>query len=62
KEVFKYDSFENPNGIYINWDGKNKQGTEMPAGTYYYSAEVTFDVLRPKDATKVFNGWVQLMR
>ncbi|MEQ9306092.1 MAG: gliding motility-associated C-terminal domain-containing protein, partial [Marinoscillum sp.] len=61
KQVFQYDSFENPNGIYINWDGRNAQGTEMPAGVYYYSAEVTFDVLNPRDATKVFNGWVQLL-
>ena len=34
-EVFNYDSSEdNINGIYINWDGKNKSGADVAEGTY----------------------------
>ncbi|WP_421870526.1 gliding motility-associated C-terminal domain-containing protein [Marinoscillum sp.] len=61
-EVFVYDSFENSNGIFINWDGTNKIGEDLPAGVYYYSAEVVFDVLDPDDANQVIKGWVQLLR
>ncbi len=61
-QFYTYDSFENPNGIYVNWDGTNSRGEEVPAGVYYYTAEVVFDVLDPKETKKVIKGWVQLLR
>lgn len=61
-EVFSYDSFENPNGILIRWDGTNQQGQELPVGVYYYEAKVTFDVLNPDEARKTLKGWIQLLR
>ncbi len=61
-EVFNYDSFENLNGFYINWDGKNLSGEEVESGVYYYIAEVVFDVLDPEEANKTFKGWVQVLR
>lgn len=61
-ELFRYESFENPNGIFINWDGKNHQGQDLPAGTYYYVANVTFDLLDPDEAKRTFKGWVQILR
>ncbi|MFZ9045584.1 MAG: gliding motility-associated C-terminal domain-containing protein [Cyclobacteriaceae bacterium] len=46
----------------INWDGRTNAGVEVPAGTYFYIAYVTFDVLDPDEQEKEFRGWVQLMR
>ena len=62
-EVFDYDSNEdNINGIYINWDGKNKYGADVAEGIYYYNAKVVFDVLDGFDNEKEIKGWVQLLR
>ncbi|MFY0652027.1 MAG: gliding motility-associated C-terminal domain-containing protein [Cyclobacteriaceae bacterium] len=64
--VFAFDSGEgaegNLNGVLINWDGKTNTGIELPSGVYYYTAEVTFDVLDQSNANQIFNGWVQLLR
>ena len=35
---------------------------DLPAGVYYYSAEVTFNALNPEEANKVISGWVQIIR
>jgi hypothetical protein len=48
--------------IYIDWDGKDNGGTDLATGTYYYEAQVTFDVVDPAKATQLFKGWVQLIR
>lgn len=61
-EVFSYDSTEPEKTIFIDWDGKTKAGRELPAGVYYYSAEVRYNILNPQDATEVINGWVQIIR
>lgn len=63
-EVFTYDSSKdtNGNGIYIEWDGKNKAGKELPAGVYYYIAEVEYDVLATSKSHKTLKGWVQLVK
>ncbi len=61
-EVYRYDSFENPNGIFINWDGRNNIGEELPAGVYYYAADVAFDRLNPRDEKKTLKGWVQILK
>ena len=58
-----YDSDENIiDGIYINWDGKNKSGKNLPSDTYYYNATVTFDVLDENESVKEIKGWVQILR
>ena len=49
-------------GIYINWDGKNKSGKNLPSDTYYYNATVTFDVLDENESIKEIKGWVQILR
>lgn len=60
--LFEYDSTEPENTIFINWDGKSKNGQELPAGVYYYSAEVKFLGLNPNNSIEVINGWVQIFR
>jgi gliding motility-associated-like protein len=71
KKLYSYNSREaagrentnpNLNPIYINWDGKATNGKDLPAGTYFYQADVVFDVLDPKQAKKTFKGWVQILR
>ena len=62
-EVFNYDSeMDIINGIFINWDGKNKFGAELSEGTYFYNAQVDFDVLEGVESKKEIKGWVQLLR
>ncbi|XOV91406.1 MAG: gliding motility-associated C-terminal domain-containing protein [Bacteroidota bacterium] len=62
KELFTYNSSDNENNILINWDGSSNTGMEVPAGVYYYSAEVEFDVLEQNQPSEVFSGWVQILR
>lgn len=64
KEVFDYNSDEGDGqerSIFINWDGKDENGNLLSPGTYYYIAEVTFNVLDPDKRVKEFRGWVQLI-
>ena len=61
KQVFFYSS-RGENGIYIDWDGKDDKGKELSTGTYFYSARVTFETLKPEDRIKIIKGWVQLVR
>ncbi|MDX1627092.1 MAG: gliding motility-associated C-terminal domain-containing protein [Fulvivirga sp.] len=48
--------------IYINWDGKSDDGSEVPSGVYYYLAEVEFDVVDPAQAKKDIKGWIHVVR
>lgn len=59
--VFTYQS-GGENSIYIDWDGRDDNGNELPSGVYYYLAEVTFDVVDPSQAVKEYKGWVRLVR
>jgi hypothetical protein len=62
-EIYTYDSNEDfENGIFINWRGNTNSGRILESGTYYYLAEVTFDVLDPANAKKELKGWVQLIK
>ncbi|HZY79518.1 MAG TPA: gliding motility-associated C-terminal domain-containing protein [Cyclobacteriaceae bacterium] len=61
KEVYNYES-GGERSIYIDWDGRDSQGSELSAGVYYYVAEVTYDVVDPSQATQFLKGWVHLVR
>jgi hypothetical protein len=65
KEVYEetYDYFAgSENSFYINWDGKGPGSQELSSGTYYWVAQVTFDMIDPKARNKTYKGWVQLLR
>jgi hypothetical protein len=65
--VFDYDSRNaDPSSgldpILINWNGKDNEGTDLPTGVYYYTAEVKFVVLNPDESVRTFKSWVHLLR
>ncbi len=62
-EVFSYNSLESSeNDVFIRWDGRDKNGNELPSGTYYYSGRVQFDVLDPAKKEQNLKGTIQLLR
>jgi gliding motility-associated-like protein len=46
----------------IKWPGVNNEGVELPAGIYYYQAEVTFDRLQKNTPKQIVKGWVEIIR
>lgn len=62
-EVFSYNSLgSSENDIYIRWNGRDKIGNELPAGTYFYTATVKFDVIDPAQKQQVYKGTVQIVK
>ena len=61
KEVYFYQS-GGENTIYIDWNGKDNTGRDLDGGTYYFVANVVFDVVDPKKRNKTIKSWVQLLR
>ncbi|MBS4072663.1 MAG: gliding motility-associated C-terminal domain-containing protein [Algoriphagus sp.] len=62
-EVYRYNSLNSTeNDIYIRWNGRDQNGNELPAGTYFYSGTVFFDVLDPAQQRRNLKGTIQLLR
>ncbi|KYG75327.1 T9SS type B sorting domain-containing protein [Roseivirga spongicola] len=63
KEIFSYSTTDTtePN-FFIDWNGLDSNGVQLPSGTYYYTATVTFDVLDKRKETQEFKNWVKLIR
>ncbi len=60
--IYNFNSEDTESSILINWNGRSNDGSELAAGVYFYTADVLFNVLDPKQATKQYKGWVHLMR
>ncbi len=61
KDVYNYQS-GGERSIFIDWDGHDDNGKELATGIYYYSADVTFDVIDRENQNKTIKGWVHLIR
>lgn len=48
--------------IYIRWNGHDNQGREVPAGVYFYRADVQFLTSDPSQEFQEIKGWVHLVR
>jgi gliding motility-associated-like protein len=46
----------------IKWPGVNNDGVELPAGIYYYEAEVTFDRLAKNPPKQKVKGYIEIIR
>jgi hypothetical protein len=46
----------------VYWDGKDKEGRNMPSGVYYFIADVRLKYSLEKLETKQIRGWVMLVR
>lgn len=46
----------------FGWNGKDKDGNEMAASTYFYTCEVIFDIMDPASQNKSMKGWIELVR
>jgi len=64
KEVYSYTGASNDDqhSIYLDWDGRADDGSDLASGVYYYVAEVTFTVVDPAKKDKTIKGWVHLIR
>ncbi|MEN8250814.1 MAG: gliding motility-associated C-terminal domain-containing protein, partial [Bacteroidota bacterium] len=49
------------NTININWDGRDSNGRLLPAGNYYYSVDVIFDIREASERDQTLTGWVQVL-
>ncbi|OEK06212.1 hypothetical protein BFP71_00610 [Roseivirga misakiensis] len=63
KEIFSYNTEQttNPN-YFIDWDGKDNDGKPLNAGTYYYTATVTFNTFDPEKRKQEFKNWVKIVK
>lgn len=62
-EIFSYNTNEvNEPNFFIDWNGSDQNGVQLPSGTYYFTATVTFDVLDDSKRTQEFKNWVKLIR
>lgn len=61
KLVYAYTS-GGENSLYINWEGVNNSGQELPSATYFFEVIATFDMLRPENKTRFYKGQVQILR
>jgi CHU_C Type IX secretion signal domain len=60
--VYSNESEIGEKNIYVDWDGKDNGSKEVPAGVYYYEAQVTFIVVDPSKQNRTIRGWVQILR
>jgi hypothetical protein len=61
KQVYTFTS-NDENAISIDWDGYDNNGHELSGGVYFYTADVTFTMLRPESKKKQLQGWVHIVR
>jgi hypothetical protein len=61
KQVYNYASSDE-NSISIDWNGYDNNGNELSGGVYFYTADVTFMMLRPESRKRQLQGWVHIVK
>lgn len=61
KQIYKLENSKE-RSIYIRWNGYNNEGKKVPAGVYYYKADVQFITIDPAKEFQEIKGWVHLVR
>jgi hypothetical protein len=61
KLIYEYRS-DASNSIYINWDGRDKNGSLLDPGIYFYTADVDFVAVDPARRKKKLKGWLHLVQ
>lgn len=59
--MYEYND-SSPSAAGVNWDGRDKNGTLLASGVYYYTAEVAFDAIDPSRQRKRYKGIIHLSR
>lgn len=59
KEIFSSSSADVSS---VAWNGKDKEGNEMPPGVYFYVTDVILNFSATKTQSQQVKGWVVLMR
>ncbi|HMI68214.1 MAG TPA: gliding motility-associated C-terminal domain-containing protein [Cyclobacteriaceae bacterium] len=44
------------------WSGRDSSGRELPAGIYFYKADINFNTMDPALQNQNSRGWVNLVR
>ncbi|MDI9357250.1 MAG: gliding motility-associated C-terminal domain-containing protein [Chitinophagaceae bacterium] len=60
--LYHYNSENSENGILIKWKGIEQGGTDLESGTYFFESIVKFNTLNPLLSTRIYKGWVTIMR
>lgn len=59
--IYEYQS-DDQHPIYIDWNGRDSNGTPLDAGVYFYTANVEFFATNPADGKQELRGWINLVR
>ncbi len=60
RTLYEYMS-DDTHPIFINWNGRDKNGSLLDTGVYFYTADVLFDALDPKARNQRLRGWVEIL-
>jgi hypothetical protein len=61
KDIYSYNS-ENGGSIYINWDGRDRNGITIEPAVYYYVADIEFNTTDLSKKNQQLKGWIHVVQ